>query len=463
MAGFLQRAKNATKNAAKQTVANAGANALSSAINQGTAALGLETNIQVKAPDVTSGPSGGYDPDTYYRVDVAHGFSRPMDHGLPGDEIAFLQYPQAPATLPPGAADYARAWWQPWGGLLEGHIDIARALEAGDAAGAQQLLYRWEQGISQARTAAHQLGDFNGARTLSVAVDDVNEHFENVADALREYMNCRSLGQDPSGAVESAQACIVNMHVALNRPVAAFFADPSGAATAQAEAEAYAGMPGMGGMAGMPGMPGMMPGAGADTSGPEFAPVQGVSFHDYVAGSQRIQEGVSADVVAKVLGVERPMWDAAANEWLTRMTQTHPMSVGMQYTPLSQTPHPRLTPEACAAAGGGPSALPGGVDNSGRLRTDMDFYIEAAAAGQAAAEAGIDAGGYLESNYGVTVMQVSNAGVAWMSNPANISRITTLQQAKAKEIFTSITGYSNDVAPGALPDGVEDIAADIEF
>ena len=451
MAGFLQRAKNATKNAAKQAAANAGASALSDAINQGTAALGLETSIQVKAPKVGSGPAGGYDSETYYRVDVAHGFSRPMDHGLPGDKMAFLHYPQAPAALPPGAADYARAWWQPWGALLEGHVEIARAIEAGDTAGAQQLLYRWEQGIKHAATSGHQLGDFNGARTLVMAIDEVSPAFERVADELREFMSARSMGRGTEDIVESAQASIVNMHVALNEPVAAFFADPSGAATAQAEAEAYGDLSAM------------MSGMSVDASGPEFAPVQGVTFHDYVAGSQRIQEGTSPDVVATILGVERPMWDAAANEWLTRMTQTHPMTVGMQYTSLSQTPHPRLTAEACAAAGGASSSLPGGVDNSGRLRTDMDFYIEAAAAGQAAAQAGIDAGGYLESNYGVTVMQVSNAGIAWMSNPASISRITTLQEAKSKEIYTAITGYSTDLAPGEVPQGVEDIAADIEF
>lgn len=451
MAGLFQRAKNATKNAAKQAAVNAGASAVSSAINQGTAALGFETDIQIKAPGVGSGSAGGYDADTYYRVDVAHGFSRPMDHGLPGDELALLQYPQAPAALPPGAADYARAWWQPWGGLLDGHVEIARAIEAGDAAGAQQLLYRWEQGIKHATTSCHQLGDFNGARTLSAAIDEVSSAFEQVCDGLREFMSARSMGRGTEDIVESAQASIVNMHVALNRPVAAFLADPSGSATAQAEAAAYGELAAM------------MQGAGVDTSGPEFAPVQGVTFHDYVAGSQRIQEGVSADVVASLLGVERPMWDAAASEWLDRMTRTHPMSVGMQYTSLSQTPHPRLSAEACAAAGGGASGLPAGVDGSGRLRSDMDFYIEAAAAGQAAAQAGIDAGGYLESNYGVTIMQVSNAGIAWMSDPANISRITTLQEARAKEIYTSITGYSTDAAPGRMPDGVEDIAADIEF
>lgn len=442
MAGFFQRAKNA----AKQAAANAGASAVSDAINQGAASMGLETNISLKAPNV-NGASGG---DGYYAVDLPHGFSQRMEQGLDAEEMARLRYPQAPADLPAGAAQYAQAWYQPWSALIDGHVDIARAAEAGDLPSAQQLLYRWEQGIGQAQVTVHQLGDFNGSRALSAVVGDVYEAFDMVADALREYMDVRSQGRRTDDAVEEVHKSIIGLHLSIHGPIVDFFADPSGAAMAQAEQAAFGDINAM------------ISGAGADTSGPEFAPVQGVSLHDYVAGSQRMHEGTSADVICSLLGVERPMWDAASAEWMRRMTETHPMTVGMQYRSLSTTPHPVLTPEACAAAGGAASALPGG-DNSARLSTDMSFYIEASAAMQAAAEAGIDGGGYLESTYGVTVMQVATAGGAWMSDMRNADRILTLQEAKKKEIFTQLTGYSADTAPGALPDGVEDIAADIEF
>ncbi len=120
-----------------------------------------------------------------------------------------------------------------------------------------------------------------------------------------------------------------------------------------------------------------------------------------------------------------------------------PMTVGMEYANLMSRPHPKF--DAAGSAGGAPS-------NAARLSTDRDFYIECAAAAAAATEAGLDAGGYLESNYGVTVAQVGSAGVNWMMDLRNADSLITLQQAKQREIAARI---ASQTGPG--------IADDIQF
>ena len=152
--------------------------------------------------------------------------------------------------------------------------------------------------------------------------------------------------------------------------------------------------------------------------------------------------GVPGDEIARILGVERPQWDQASAEW-TQRVQMFPMTVGMEYANLMSRPHPKL--DAAGSAGGAPS-------NAARLSTDRDFYIECAAAAAAATEAGLDAGGYLESNYGVTVAQVGSAGVNWMMDLRNADSLITLQQAKQREIAARI---ASQTGPG--------IADDIQF
>ncbi|WP_127841349.1 DUF6620 family protein [Actinomyces wuliandei] len=177
----------------------------------------------------------GYSAESYYRLDLPHGFSRPMNVGVPGEEMVHLHYPQVPTDLPPGAAEYAQAWWQTWSPLLDGHIDVARAAEAGNIPQAEQLLYNWEQSILRASADAHQMGDFQGGRTLVVGSDEIEGRFADVVDALREFMRVRTAGGDDSEAVGTTHLAIGDLHIDLNRFVALFLASPTVTVTAQVE------------------------------------------------------------------------------------------------------------------------------------------------------------------------------------------------------------------------------------
>ncbi|VEG28433.1 DUF6620 family protein [Actinomyces howellii] len=361
---------------------------------------------------------------------IHHAFPYSYELELFDEDARDIRRPQPPAGLDPAAFQYADTWYNIWAPVRDGHITPVSAVEAGDVAGANAAVVQWQQDIEAANTAQAQLGDFRGARTLVLANSDVYETLGAMVSLVREYIGARLQGGPSEDLAFEAIERVLSIHMTMNESLASFYADPTGAAAQAAEDAAFAPIEAM--------RQSMM----GDPSAPELQPINGVSLHDYVAGSAKINEGWSNEQVAAVLGVERPQWEQANAGWVERM-QTHMMTVGMQYSSLMSTPHPLF--EAAAAAGAGPGA----GSQASRLKTDRDFYIECAAVMAAAQEAGVDPSGYLEANYQVTTTQVAGAGVQWMQDLRNADQLITLQQAKQRE-FASV--FAQQMGPGIADD-----------
>ena len=358
---------------------------------------------------------------------ITHAFPYSLEMLMDVDEARDLSRPRPPAGLDPAAVQYADAWYGIWARVRDGHVAPVQAVEAGDVAGAQQALAQWEAQLAQADVEQARLGDFRGNRHLVLANSDIHTTLGAMVEEVREYIGLRISGQDPMEHATEAITRVVSIHTSMNNALLGFYHDPSGAAARAAENAAFAPIDAM---------------RQVNPAAPELQPVLGVSLHDWVAASAKMHAGVPGDEIARILGVERPQWDQASAEW-TQRVQMFPMTVGMEYANLMSRPHPKF--DAAGSAGGAPS-------NAARLSTDRDFYIECAAAAAAATEAGLDAGGYLESNYGVTVAQVGSAGVNWMMDLRNADSLITLQQAKQREIAARI---ASQTGPG--------IADDIQF
>ena len=184
-------------------------------------------------------------------------------------------------------------------------------------------------------------------------------------------------------------------------------------------------------------------GQAAAADGPETQPIQGVSLHDYVAGAALLQTGTSVEELTSKLGIERVQWDNAAKEWQQRLAD-HPMTVGMQYTTLLSTPHPVLSGDS---AGGG--------ENSARLTTDRDFYVEVSATANALSVVGMDAGTHLKNEWGLTVAEVGSAGVKWMSDPANMMQVMGQVSLRQAELEKKFAAEFDQMLGGGIADDIE--------
>ncbi len=359
---------------------------------------------------------------------IHHAFPYSLELMLDHDDARDLSRPLPPANLEPAAVQYADTWYNTWASVRDGHIAPVSLLEQGNLPQAQQALSQWEAAIRDADVAQARLGDFRGGRHLVLANADIFQALEAMAEDVRSYFGVRIAGQDATNEATNAIGQVVQIHTLMNNALLGFYVDPAGTAAKMAEDAAFAPIEAM--RANL-----------SNQDGPELQPILGVSLHDWVAASAKIHQGMSADTVAQILGVERPQWDQASAQW-TQRVQDYPMSVGMKYGTLMSQPHPKFD----APQAGGASS------NASRLASDREFYIECAAAMAAATEAGLDAGGYLETNYGVTVAQVASAGVTWGMDLRNVSTLLTLQEAKKQEIAAKIKASSG---PG--------IADDIQF
>ena len=283
-----------------------------------------------------------------------------------------------------------------------------------------------------------RLGDFHGNRTLVLGNNDVGQCLESAADLVRTYIAERMEGEPTEDTAWDAINRVIALHTSMNNALGAFYADPTGAGARAAEDAAFAPLEAM---------------RRVDPNAPELAPIVGISLHDYVAGGAKMHTGLNADQICQILGVERPQWDQAAAGWMQRIQQ-YPMTVGMESGNLVGRAHPLFdavgAPGAGAPTAGG-SGAPGALSGSqaARLAGDRDFYIECAAAMAAASQAGRDAEVYMEKNYRVTVSEVANAGVRWMSGMRNASTIITLQQARQAEIAERIKA---ETGPGLADD-----------
>ncbi|MBN8584103.1 MAG: hypothetical protein J0M37_03345 [Ignavibacteria bacterium] len=65
-----------------------------------------------------------------------------------------------------------------------------------------------------------------------------------------------------------------------------------------------------------------------------LAPVEGISFEDWAKANAGIASGKSVDETAKLLGVDRPRWDRANEEWLSRMKNDKTFTLSMKYASI---------------------------------------------------------------------------------------------------------------------------------
>lgn len=65
-----------------------------------------------------------------------------------------------------------------------------------------------------------------------------------------------------------------------------------------------------------------------------LAPVEGIGFEEWAKANAGIASGKSVDEIAKQLGVDRPRWDRANEEWLARMKNDKTFTLSMKYAPV---------------------------------------------------------------------------------------------------------------------------------
>jgi len=351
------------------------------------------------------------------------------------EALAWLPKPQPPAGFPADAYEYADKWLDLWERALEPQFEFYEQIDTNKSVpGAQDALERWEGVLRAIDTEATQLGDFKGARNLVLGNSDMHESVDTYIEVSRDYLAKRidwdSLDQeDKQEIIYDCIGTLFGFYTRRNEILAGFYQDPSGQAARQAEEEAFAPLMAM---------------RNVDTSAPELQPIAGVSLHDFVAGSQRLHANAPIEEITTILGIERPQWDQAAAEWQHRIG-THPMTVGVEYSNLMSQPHPLFS----GAAGAGSSQTGQAGNNSARLSTDRNFYVEVAAAMGAAGEAGIDTDGYLHEHYGVSIAEAGAAGVTWMSDITQAGDLTTLIRSRQAEIAKEIAQLAG---PGAADD-----------
>lgn len=135
-------------------------------------------------------------------------------------------------------------------------------------------------------------------------------------------------------------------------------------------------------------------------------PINGVSMEDWAAANVKIVGGMSLDEVLKILGVEKPVWDAVSAEWMNRMTQDTTFAISKVYGEAFTNPNMGKF----AAAGGGAAA--GGNAKVEAIKNDLDEYIKIMCHQNMAAAQGTDANSILQQ-YGLTAADWGTIGMHW--------------------------------------------------
>ncbi len=121
-------------------------------------------------------------------------------------------------------------------------------------------------------------------------------------------------------------------------------------------------------------------------------PVEGISFEDWAKANAGLASGKQVEEIIKLIGVDRPRWDRANEEWLARMKNDKTFTLSMKYASIFNN----------AAAGN----LPHKKDfNDGTY--PIEKYVEVIVAMDYLGKQGRDAQDVLK-DFGLTVADYSN-------------------------------------------------------
>ncbi|HZS42420.1 MAG TPA: DUF6620 family protein [Polyangia bacterium] len=145
----------------------------------------------------------------------------------------------------------------------------------------------------------------------------------------------------------------------------------------------------------------------AAKSGGLLDPIQGISMEDWAGANAKIASGNDLASVLKVLGVEKPVWDAVSAEWMGRMSRDTTFAITTVYGNAFVNPN-----IGRFAAGGAakPAAPAGGALE--KVMGDFELYIKIMSHQNAGAAQGKDAITILKK-YGLTVNDWATIGAHW--------------------------------------------------
>lgn len=376
------------------------------------------------------GSTSGFRPDgTPF---VAHPFHVPIEgkRFFREAQLERLTRPTPPGEIPPDALKSSEQWFERWDEALAPQTTTFSRIDQQQFNDARSELNHWQTRLQEIMAELADLKDFPHDELLSEGNHVLNSILGQYLSAIHHYLEQGPESPLPSGTVETLAEILIDFYVQRNDILHNYYqqllappvAEPvvedivehdvePAAASTPAEIEVR-----------KPPSPPAIP--------YELSPVEGVSLHDYVAASDRIHNGTPISEILAVLGLDRKQWDEAAMEWQQRI-EVFPESVGKKYTNFMSKPHPLF-----------PANEP--QNNSERLITDREFYIEVAAAVNATTEVGIDAGDFIEECYGVSLPETTAAGVHWMSNVSQINDIIASIQTRQSELVTEMRGVADD-------------------
>lgn len=135
-------------------------------------------------------------------------------------------------------------------------------------------------------------------------------------------------------------------------------------------------------------------------------PIKGISMEDWAAANVQISNGRSLDEVLKVLGTEKPIWDAVSAEWMARMSQDTTFAISKVYGDAFTNPNIGKF----AKAGGG--AAPQASGDVEKIKNDFELYIKIMCHQNMASTQGVDAASVLKK-YGLSVVDWSTVSAHW--------------------------------------------------
>lgn len=126
-------------------------------------------------------------------------------------------------------------------------------------------------------------------------------------------------------------------------------------------------------------------------------PVEGISFEDWAKANAKLASGGNIEGLVKELGIDRPRWDRANEEWLARMKNDKTFTLSMKYASVFNN----------NAAGNLPNKKDFTEDTY-----PFEKYVEAMVAMGYLAKQGRDAQDVLK-DFGLTVADYSNLSSFW--------------------------------------------------
>jgi hypothetical protein len=165
-------------------------------------------------------------------------------------------------------------------------------------------------------------------------------------------------------------------------------------------------------------------------------PVEGISFEDWAKANAKLASGGNVDELAKELGIDRPRWDRANEEWLARMKNDKTFTLSMKYAGIFNK----------NAEGNLPKK-----ENFTENTYPLEKYAEVMVAMDYLGRQGRDAQDVLK-DFGLTVADYSNLSSYWtkkiMFSPLGIGMKfqTVMMEHRAKyEKIIQNDGTHNDI------------------